>query len=49
MDKYEKKLREQLAVEKFIEAERVFTWDPTEFLDKDGNKVDDRLDDIDEI
>ena len=49
MDKYLEKLKEQLAVEKFIEAEKVFTWDPTEFKDEDNNKIDDRIQDVDEI
>ena len=49
MDKHLEKLKEQLAVEKFIEAEKVFTWDPTEFKDEDNNKIDDRIQDVDEI
>ena len=43
MDKHQKKLDEQLAIEGFLDAEAVFTRDPLEFKDEDGNKVDDRL------
>lgn len=49
MDKALQNLKEQLAVEKFIEADQVFARDPLEFLDKDGNRIDDRIQDVDEI
>ena len=45
MDKLTQKLREQFIIEQFIEARKVFAWDPLEFQDKDGNKVDDRSED----
>ena len=44
MDKLTKKLKEQIAVEEFINADQVFARDPLEFIDQDGNKVDDRID-----
>ena len=49
MDKDQKKLEEQFVVEQFLDAHQVFARDPLNFIDKDGNKIDDRLDDIDEI
>lgn len=42
MDEHEKDLKEQLAVEKFLEADKVFSRDPADFQDKDGDKIDDR-------
>jgi len=49
MDKHQKKLEEQFVVEQFLDARQVFTRDPLEFKDENHNKVDDRLDEVDEI
>lgn len=49
MDKHQKKLEEQFVVEQFLDAHQVFARDPLDFIDKDGNKVDDRIDEVDEV
>ena len=49
MDKHTKKLEEQFIVEQFMDAEKVFARDPLNFIDQDGNKVDDRIDEVDEV
>jgi len=49
MDKHQKKLEEQFVVEQFLDAHQVFARDPLNFIDRDGNKIDERIDDIDEI
>ena len=49
MDKHQKKLEEQFIVEQFLDAHQVFARDPLDFIDKDGNKVDDRIDEVDEV
>lgn len=49
MDNHQKKLEEQFVVEQFLDAHQVFARDPLDFIDKDGNKIDDRLDEVDEI
>ena len=49
MDKHTKKLEEQFIVEQFLDAHQVFARDPLNFIDQNGNKVDDRIDEVDEI
>lgn len=44
MDKHQKKLEEQFAVEGYLDAEVVFSRDPLDFRDENQNKIDDRLD-----
>lgn len=44
MDKHQKKLEEQFAIEGYLDAETVFSRDPLDFRDENNNKVDDRLD-----
>ena len=44
MDKHTKKLEEQFIVEQFLDAHQVFARDPLNFIDWDGDKVDDRID-----
>jgi hypothetical protein len=49
MDKHLEKLKEQIAIEKFINAEKTFSWDPLDFKDENNNRIDDRIDEVDEI
>jgi len=49
MDKHQKKLEEQFVVEQFLDAHQVSARDPLNFIDQNGNKVDDRIDEVDEI
>lgn len=49
MDKHQKKIEEMLAVEEYLTAEKVFARNPLEFLDENKNRIDDRIEEVDEI
>ena len=49
MDKHLEKLKEQIAIEGFINASKVFSRDPLDFKDKDKDSIDDRAEHPDEV
>ena len=49
MDKSLEKLKEQIAIEEFIEAKKTFSWDPLDFRDKNKDHIDDRVEHADEV
>jgi hypothetical protein len=49
MDKNLEKLKEQIAIEGFINASQVFSRDPLDFKDADKDNIDDRAEHPDEV
>jgi hypothetical protein len=46
MDKELEKLKEQIAIEGFLNADKTFAWDPLDFKDVDKDRIDDRAEEV---